>query len=172
MPRHTALNAAADVTEMFGVHGYQFDLQSDVFTFTATDAAGAAVTTVEFHGSKLDDDSDVKGLLNDPSGKMHGKVSHVDASGRWGKLHMPHGAGLEGADLPSDGPAMLAELQAFGQDIGAQVAAAHAQTAAGEGHAMIDGMCFLAGIGVAIWPIGTALCGPTAAVCLYYYFFM
>jgi hypothetical protein len=173
MPRHNELRAASDVAEKFGVHGYQFDLDSNQLRFTAADSSGNTLTTITFHGSKLDDDSDVKAQLNDPTGKMHGKITHVEASGRWGKLQMPHGSGLDGADLPSQAPVMLAELQAFGEDIGAQVSAAHQQSATGgEAHAMIDGMCFLASIGAAVWPIGTALCGPTAAVCVYYYFFM
>ena len=33
----------------------------------------------------------------------------------------------------------------------------------------IDGICFVAGICTSIWPIGTAICGPTALGCAIYY---
>jgi hypothetical protein len=173
MPRHNELRAVSDVAQKFGVHGYQFDLDSNQLRFAATDSSGNTLTTVTLHGSNLDDDSDVKALLNDPTGKMHGKITHVEASGRWGKLQVPHGSGLDGADFPRGGPAMLAELQAFGEDIGAQVSAAHQQTdTGGEAHAMIDGICFIAGIGAGVWPIGTLIFGPTAVGCAVYYFML
>jgi hypothetical protein len=33
----------------------------------------------------------------------------------------------------------------------------------------IDGICFIAGVCTGFWPIGTALCGPTAVGCAVYY---
>jgi hypothetical protein len=36
----------------------------------------------------------------------------------------------------------------------------------------IDGICFIAGACVGIWPIGTAICGPTAVGCVIHYWQM
>ena len=168
MPRHLEIPAAPDVSEKLGLAKYQLDLQPDVLTVVALDETGNAATTVQLHGSKLDDDIDIKSVLRDPMGIARAKGSHAEAFGRWGKFEVPHGQGPVGK-LTEGNAAMLQELQAVAGDLAQQAQASH-EADPTKPHALMDGICFIAGIGCGFWPIGTLIFGPTCVGCAVYYF--
>lgn len=176
MPQHLELPAAADVSSSQGVAKYQLDLQPQTLTMLALDSGGQAVTTVRLHGVELDSAPDAKSVVRDPSSFIRGKASHMEASGRWGRVQLQvGGAGLV-SDLPKGNSAMLDELQAFGSDLAQQSRAQHAGRQPGQLQAeaikVMDGICYIAGIGCGFWPIGTLIFGPTCVGCAIYYFFL
>jgi hypothetical protein len=167
-------NASPSTTERFGVSSLELELHQSKLVFRALDDKGTAVTEAHFEGlelTTLDPQPDeVKNTVLNPAGHAPGKQQKTSIKGRFGTINVDEN-GLHGAG-GVDSSKIIDELSAYGADLHASAHSSNGDGIQAEATVsqVMNGICYVAGIGTAFWPIGTLIFGPTALGCAIYYF--
>jgi hypothetical protein len=159
--------ASKDVQERYGIAAYRMEYEESEMRFHAIDNDGVEAASAVFEGDFPVWDptsAHMKSIVSDPmaEGRREGVV--VTARGQAGTVKLSDTSVKLSAEHAQP---IIDEFNAYGQDL--LRAAYPAGTQAAKTPKGLDGICYIAGIGAGVWPIGTLIFGPTAIGCAVYY---
>ncbi len=166
------VTASEKVTEKRGVSYYLLDSEGSVYVLNGYDSNGQPLVSLQWYGGPETETVEYTAT----SDGLSVSISCANKpEGATDCVVLENGREV-GAELSQEAKAVLATAS----DYMADILSNNASTCGGEamglarltekGRRVANGICYIAGICAGAWPIGTAICGPTALGCAVMYF--